>query len=262
MLGVVARGAMSGSVLGGAGWEAFAADAASYGPTPGNGSSAAMGANVDDVGVDASVDTATSVEVPGPTPGNGSSSAVGANLDQVGVGTNVDTATAVGVPQARPLDAGEADVYGKRHCALCRENKDVWDFSNMQLKRIVSRRACMVCIDAENMQLQPLRHPPKTAYCVRCATDKGREHFSASQLTASARKRRCKSCIEAKYGAHLRRPTGSTAYCVKCRVRKIRVESSTSQHCAAPVRRKCIKCLLRASGKELLYVEENDDQAS
>ena len=46
MLRVVASGAMSGPVLGGAGWEAFAADAASDGPTPGNGSSASMGANV------------------------------------------------------------------------------------------------------------------------------------------------------------------------------------------------------------------------
>ena len=197
MLGVVARGAMSGPVLGGGGWEAFAADAASYGPTPGNGSSAAMGANVDDVGVDASVDTATSVQVTGPTPGNGSSSAVGANLGRVGVGTNVDTVAAVGVPRARPLDAGEADVYGKRHCFVCRENKDVWEFSNVQLKRLASKRACMVCIDADNVQLRPLRRPPKTAYCVRCATNKGREHFSASQLAASARRRRCKSCIEA-----------------------------------------------------------------
>ena len=59
----------------------------------------------------------------------------------------------------------------------------------------------MVCIDAENTQLQPLRRPPKTAYCVRCATNKGREHFSASQLAASARIRRCKSCIEADRGA-------------------------------------------------------------
>ena len=94
MLEVAARGAMSGPATGSAVPEAFAADAASCGPTLGNGRSAAAGAGV----------------------------------EFVDVGTNVDIATPVEVSQARPLDAGKAAVRGKRYCVICKKTK-TWGIS-------------------------------------------------------------------------------------------------------------------------------------
>ena len=66
----------------------------------------------------------------GPTLGNGRSAAAGAGVELVDVGTNVDTATPVEVSQARPLDAGEAAIRGKRYCVICNQIK-AWGISQM-----------------------------------------------------------------------------------------------------------------------------------